>query len=112
MQPLVDLAEEIMQRMLHDSSPLFKHLPFTHSSNNGKRNEDFEDVGLKSLEGDKVYNCGIPDISFDKADGDAIWDGISGYITNSKKPMGEVIDNYRRLWVIEDSFRLCKHDWS
>ena len=62
MQPLVELAEEVMQRMLHDSSPLFRHLPFTLDSNKGKRNEDFEDVGLQSLEGDENFNCGIPDV--------------------------------------------------
>ena len=61
-QGLVDFAEEIIQRMLHDRSPLFKHLPFTPASDSGERNEDFEDVGLKSLGGDKVYNCGIPDV--------------------------------------------------
>ena len=30
-------------------------------------------------------------IRWDKADNDAAWDGISGYITNSTKPVGEVI---------------------
>ena len=49
-------------------------------------------------------------IRWDKADIDAAWDGISGYITNSVKPAGEVVANYRRLWEIEDAFRLCKHD--
>ena len=47
---------------------------------------------------------------WDKADNDAAWDGLSGYITNSKKPGGEVTGDYRRLGEIEDTFRLCKHD--
>ncbi len=47
---------------------------------------------------------------WDKADNDAAWDGLSGYITNSTKPAGEVIADYKRLWEIEDAFRLCKHD--
>ena len=59
---LVELAEEIMQRMLHESSPLFSNLPFTPTSHSGRRNEDFEDVNLKSLEGNKSFNCGIPDV--------------------------------------------------
>ena len=304
---LVELAEEIMQRMLHESSPLFRHLSFKTAER--QRNEDFEDVNLKSLEGDKSFNCGIHDVfgklyddlgftklfkgrtaelnnrilkncvlvplaaptskrkatktlatefgvrmhvdkiyrmmdeldsdsvkrtirnstpsilrnkvnilfydvttlyfesftpdelrsfgfskdckfketqvvialittteglpityeafpgntheiqtllpvikklqaefdvtavefaadrgmfsaanlaelkkaginyvvgaklrGMDKADNDAAWDGISGYITNSTKPVGEVISNYKRLWEIEDAFRLCKHD--
>ena len=49
-------------------------------------------------------------IRWGKADNDAAWDGISGYITNSTKPVGEVIADYKRLWEIEDAFRLCKHD--
>ena len=49
-------------------------------------------------------------IRWDKADNDAAWDGISGYITNSTKPVGEVIANHKRLWETEDAFRLCKHD--
>lgn len=60
-QHLIDLAEEIMQRMLHESSPLFSKLPFT-SSKSGKINEDFDDVSLKSLTGDKSFNCGISEV--------------------------------------------------
>ena len=46
--------------MLHESSPLFSHLPFKTAEK--QRNEDFEDVRLKELEGDEVFNCGIPDV--------------------------------------------------
>ena len=49
-------------------------------------------------------------IRWDKANSDAAWDGISGYLTNSTKPAGVVISHYHRLWEIEDAFRLCKHD--
>lgn len=38
------------------------------------------------------------------------WDGIAGYVTNSTDPALEVISNYRRLWEIEESFRINKHD--
>ena len=62
LEKLLELAEEIMQRMLHDSSPLFRKLPFTPASNRSQRNEDFEDVSLKALAGDEVFNCGIPDV--------------------------------------------------
>ena len=60
-QHLIDLAEEIMQRMLHESLPLFSKLPFT-ASKSGKINESFKDVGLKSLAGDKSFNRGIPEV--------------------------------------------------
>ena len=61
---LVELAEEIKQRMLHDSSPLFRHIPFEQMKINThpKKNEDFADVSLKDLEGDDVLNSGIPDV--------------------------------------------------
>ena len=62
LEKLLDLAEATMQRMLHESSPLTRSLPFTPASNSGKRNENFEDVGLKSLEGEEHFNCGIPDV--------------------------------------------------
>ena len=38
------------------------------------------------------------------------WDGISGHITNLKVPAAEMVVNYRRLWEIEESFRLTKYD--
>ncbi len=59
---LLALAATIMQRMEHDSSPLFSDQPFTPSSDKGQRNEDFEDVGLQSLEGEDTFVCGIPDV--------------------------------------------------
>lgn len=46
----------------------------------------------------------------EKITADAAWDGISGYITNSKRSATTVIATYRRLWEIEASFRLTKHD--
>ncbi len=44
-------------------------------------------------------------IRWDKADNDAAWAGLSGYVTNSTKPVGEVIGDYRRLGEIEEAFR-------
>ncbi len=38
------------------------------------------------------------------------WDGITGYITNSKQSAVSVIKRYRSLWEIEESFRINKHD--
>lgn len=53
---------------------------------------------------------GVATIDFDKVGKDAEWDGIHGIITNSKAPATEVLKAYRRLWIIEDSFRVTKHD--
>lgn len=41
---------------------------------------------------------------------DAIWDGMHGVITNSKREGLEVLARYRGLWSIEAAFRLSKHD--
>ena len=51
-------------------------------------------------------------IDEDKIASDANWDGLYGIITNSvddRKPQ-ELIGHYRRLWEIEDAFRVNKHD--
>jgi len=39
------------------------------------------------------------------------WDGILGVITNVKDlPAEDVLNHYRSLWQIEESFRITKHD--
>ncbi|MDL2265585.1 IS1634 family transposase [Parabacteroides sp. OttesenSCG-928-G07] len=49
-------------------------------------------------------------IDMEKYEADAIWDGIKGYITNTKLPKKSVIENYRNLWFIERAFRMNKTD--
>ena len=49
-------------------------------------------------------------ISMDKIAEDERWDGISGYMTNTKQEPLEVVRRYKRLWEIERSFRINKHD--
>lgn len=49
-------------------------------------------------------------IDLDKFNGDAAWDGIKGYLTNTTLPAREVITNYRNLWYIERAFRMNKTD--
>jgi transposase len=41
---------------------------------------------------------------------DGKWDGLKGYITNSKLSKEEVIENYNHLWQIEKAFRVSKTD--
>ncbi|MBS0621719.1 MAG: IS1634 family transposase [Verrucomicrobia bacterium] len=44
---------------------------------------------------------------------DAAWDGFHGIITNcSEETAEELLSQYRRLWVIEESFRIQKHNLS
>ena len=41
---------------------------------------------------------------------DQSWDGLKGYITNTKLSSSEVIENYNNLWKIEKAFRISKTD--
>jgi transposase len=41
---------------------------------------------------------------------DAAWDGIKGYVTNTKFSAKKVIENYSNLWYIERAFRMNKTD--
>lgn len=40
-------------------------------------------------------------IDYEKFNNDNKWDGLKGYITNSKLPQTQVIENYKNLWHIE-----------
>lgn len=44
---------------------------------------------------------------------DGSWDGFHGVITNCTEEMAaDLLSHYKRLWVIEESFRIHKHDLS
>lgn len=45
-----------------------------------------------------------------RVNADAIWDGMHGVITNSKREALHLLARYRGLWSIEAAFRLSKHD--
>jgi len=49
-------------------------------------------------------------IDYEKFNADKAWDGLKGYITNTKLPSKEVIENYGNLWHIEKAFRMSKTD--
>ena len=49
-------------------------------------------------------------IDRDKYQADAQWDGLKGYITNTKLSKEEVINSYGELWRIEKAFRISKTD--
>ena len=50
------------------------------------------------------------EIDYEKYENDSIWDGLKGYVTNTKLKDKEVIDNYKNLWHIEKAFRMSKTD--
>mgnify|MGYP003614620877 FL=1 len=49
-------------------------------------------------------------IDYEKFNTDNCWDGLKGYITNTKLNGKEVIENYKNLWHIEKAFRMSKTD--
>ena len=47
----------------------------------------------------------------DKLQNDAAWDGMHAVVTTDRtSSSAQLLARYRRLWVIEDSFRLMKHN--
>jgi len=49
-------------------------------------------------------------IDYEKYAADAKWDGLKGFITNTKLPKKKVIENYSQLWQVEKAFRISKTD--
>lgn len=47
-------------------------------------------------------------IDFEKFEDDAKWDGLKGYMTNTKLSPAQIIDQYKNLWKIEKAFRISK----
>ncbi len=50
------------------------------------------------------------EIDYQKFEQDSQWDGLKGYITNTKLSDDIVIENYRNLFHIERAFRMSKTD--
>lgn len=50
------------------------------------------------------------EIDYEKFNQDNAWDGLKGYITNTKITDRQVIENYKNLWHIEKAFRMSKTD--
>jgi transposase len=50
------------------------------------------------------------DIDYEKFNADATWDGLKGYLTNSKLDNKQIIESYQNLWHIERAFRMSKTD--
>jgi len=49
-------------------------------------------------------------INENKISDDQKWDGLKGYITNTKLSTEDIIKHYKDLWQIEKAFRVAKTD--
>lgn len=58
-----------------------------------------------SLKGETVVT-----IDEDKVEQDKRWDGLKGYVTNSRFSAKRITENYTQLWQIEKAFRISKTD--
>lgn len=59
----------------------------------------------KYLKMDGQVNVGI---DYELFKNDNVWDGLKGYLTNTKLSAKEVYINYSNLWRIENAFRITK----
>ena len=50
------------------------------------------------------------EIDMQKYEQDSVWDGLKGYITNTKLTEQELLNHYGQLWHIEKAFRMSKTD--
>jgi transposase len=50
------------------------------------------------------------EIDYQKYTLDNKWDGLKGYVTNTKLSNNQVLENYKNLWHIEKAFRMSKTD--
>ena len=49
-------------------------------------------------------------IDYEQYQADKMWDGLKGYVTNTKLTRDKVIKSYSQLWNIEKAFRISKTD--
>lgn len=49
-------------------------------------------------------------IDYEKYNQDKVWDGLKGYLTNTRLTDAAVMENYKNLWHIEKAFRMSKTD--
>lgn len=50
------------------------------------------------------------EIDYEKYNQDKVWDGLKGYVTNTRLNDAAVMENYKNLWHIEKAFRMSKTD--
>ena len=106
------------------------NLIVTYSEDRAKKDKYNREKGLnrleKSLKSGKLTKTNINNRGYnkflemdgeihlklnqDKINADEKWDGLKGYLTNSKMSKTEILDNYKQLWIIEKAFRITKTD--
>lgn len=130
------IKQEILAKQLDDGQmmkikkPNNTRLIVAYASNRAIKDEHNRKRGLQRLEkqikagkltksniNNKGYNKYLKlqgnisiEIDYEKFNNDKSWDGLKGYITNTKLNDKKVIENYKNLWQIEKAFRMSKTD--
>jgi transposase len=130
------IRQQILKRALGDGEVMRlkktdnTKLIVAYASNRASKDEHNRKRGLQRLEkqvkagrltksniNNKGYNKYLKlqgdvsiEIDYDKFTSDKSWDGLKGYVTNTKLTDKEVIENYKHLWQIEKAFRMSKTD--
>ena len=130
------IKQQILDKKLTDGDMLKikrsanTRLIVTHANNRAAKDEHNRKRGLQRLEkqiksgkltkssiNNKGYNKYLKlegelsiKIDYKKFSQDNAWDGLKGYITNTKIADKQVIENYKNLWHIEKAFRMSKTD--
>lgn len=130
-----EIKEKIQELEIEESHPkeITKddyRLIVSYSSKRASKDEFNRRRGLKKLEAkikkgkldkDSINNRGYNkylklesevkvSIDYEKFENDKKWDGLKGYLTNTRLKPKEVIDAYANLWHIEKAFRISKTD--
>lgn len=58
----------------------------------------------------EINNKAHAEINEERVAEDATWDGLHGVISNTNLSGEEIIERYKNLWVIEEAFRINKHN--
>lgn len=130
------IKKKILQTVLTDGQTLIikkgakKRLIISYSNKRATKDAHNRKRGLQRLEkkiksgkltkshiNNKGYNKYLKmegkisiKIDYEKFNQDKCWDGLKGYMTNTKLSPGRIIKNYKNLWHIEKAFRMSKTD--
>ncbi|HSL87405.1 MAG TPA: IS1634 family transposase [Bacteroidales bacterium] len=131
-----DIKEKVLALSLSDGgSAIIKtpdglHLVVSYSQKRAQRDLKNRERGLKRLQknlnkgkltkshiNNRGYNKYLKlqgdikiEIDYHKFEADNEWDGLKGYLTNTKLTAKSIIENYKQLWHIEKAFRISKTD--
>lgn len=131
-----EIKEQILALELADGGfsvikkPDGLRLIVSYSAKRAKRDKRNRERGLKRLEknlnkgkltkshiNNRGYNKYLKlegdikiEIDYEKFEADNEWDGLKGYVTNTRLSAKNIIQNYNQLWHIERAFRISKTD--